>query len=59
VQRPPKAMVIPTGSELIEPGQEPRPGQIIEFNSRILSGYLNEWGAMASRGLPVGDDPEL
>lgn len=59
VQRSPKAHVIPTGSELIDPAHQPRPGQIIEFNSRILAGYLNEWGAMASRGLPVGDDPEL
>ncbi len=59
VQRPPKAHVIPTGSELIQPDQDPQAGQIIEFNSRILSGYLNEWGAVASRGLPVVDNPEL
>ena len=59
VQRPPKAVVIPTGSELIQPGQPGLPGQIIEFNSRILAGYLNEWGAIASRGTPVADDPRL
>lgn len=59
VLKPPKAHVIPTGSELIQPDQSPSPGQIIEFNSRILSGYLNEWGAYATRGLPVIDDPEL
>jgi len=56
---PPKALVIPTGSELIQPGSVVEPGQIIEFNSRILSGYLNEWGAAAHRSLPVTDDPEL
>ncbi|MDK9707350.1 MAG: molybdopterin biosynthesis protein [Desulforhopalus sp.] len=59
VQRPPKAHVIPTGSELIDPVNHPQPGQIIEFNSRILAGYLREWGAIASRNLPVADDPEL
>ncbi|TKB07205.1 molybdopterin biosynthesis protein [Desulforhopalus sp. IMCC35007] len=59
VKKRPKAHVIPTGSELIQPGQVPAPGQIIEFNSRILAGYLNEWGADTSRGLPVMDDPEL
>ena len=59
VQRLPKAHVIPTGSELIQPNQQPKAGQIIEFNSRILAGYLNEWGADASRGLPVIDNPEL
>lgn len=59
VMQKPKAHVIPTGSELIQPEQKPEAGQIIEFNSRILSGYLNEWGAIATRGLPVSDDPEL
>lgn len=59
VQRPPKALVIPSGSELIQPDQEPSAGQIIEFNSRILAGYLNEWGAEATRDLPVRDNPEL
>ena len=33
-------------------------GNIIEFNSRILAGYLNEWGAKATRGLPVVDDQD-
>ncbi len=56
---PPKALVIPTGSELIQPGTQPSPGQIIEFNSRILGGHLTEWGAIARRGDPVTDDPEL
>ena len=59
VQCPPKAVVIPTGSELIQPGQPGLPGQIIEFNTRILAGYLNEWGAIAGRGTPVADDPRL
>ena len=31
VRRPPKVQVIPTGSELIQPGQVAKPGQIIEF----------------------------
>lgn len=59
VQKRPKAHVIPTGSELIQPEQQPQPGQIIEFNSRILAGYLREWGAETTRNLPVSDDPEL
>ncbi len=58
VQVPPKALVIPTGSELVQPGEKSKPGQIIEFNSRILAGYLDEWGANASRSLPIHDDPE-
>ncbi len=57
VRCPPGAMVIPTGSELIQPGERGRPGQIIEFNSRILRGYLQSWGAQAESSLPVKDDP--
>ncbi len=59
VLRQPRATVIPTGSELIQPHNAPRPGEIIEFNSRILSGYLRDWGAEASRSEPVPDDPDL
>ncbi len=58
VKNPPKALVIPTGSELIQPGTQPLPGQIIEFNSRILGGHLTEWGAAVTHGTPVTDNPE-
>ncbi len=55
---PPRVSVIPTGSELIPPGQPVKPGQIIEFNTRILTGYLRQWGADAHAREPVMDDPE-
>lgn len=58
VIRKPRIKVIPTGTELIQPEETPLPGQIIEFNTRILGGYLEEWGAIVSRSLPVQDDPE-
>lgn len=58
VKVPPRVLVIPTGSELIQPGTPPAPGQIIEFNSRILAGTLNEWGAWATGAKPVSDDRE-
>lgn len=56
VKKAPQVQIIPTGSELIQPGETPVPGQIIEFNSRILAGYLNEWGAKAVGTNPVSDD---
>lgn len=59
VKKSPKILVIPTGSELIQPEEQANPGQIIEFNSRILGGYLNEWGGYATRSLPVMDDQDL
>ncbi len=57
VVRRPRAAVIPTGNELIEPDKPPQPGEVIEFNSRILAGYLTTWGAQAKRLTPVSDDP--
>ncbi|MCF6290159.1 MAG: molybdopterin biosynthesis protein [Desulfobacterales bacterium] len=53
----PSVLVIPTGSDVVQPGEELEPGKIIEFNSRILAGYLQEWGAEARRGQVVADDP--
>ncbi len=58
IKEAPQITVIPTGSELIQPGTTPAPGQIIEFNSRILAGYLNDWGAVAKGAAPVSDDKE-
>lgn len=59
IAKPPVVTVIPTGSELIEPGTEVEPGQIIEFNSRILSGSLAQWGAEVRSHPSVSDDPAL
>jgi putative molybdopterin biosynthesis protein len=36
-----------------------RPGQIVEFNSLMLAGYVAEWGGVATRMPPVADRPEL
>ncbi len=49
VRRLPVVAVLPTGSELVQPGSTPRQGQIIEFNSRILCGLIQEWGGRATR----------
>ena len=58
VRRRPKVVIVPTGSELVEPGAELKKGDIIEYNSRILSGLVSEWGGEPLRYAPVRDDPE-
>ena len=57
VQKMPAVLVIPTGSELVQPGEPLQPGNIIEFNSRVLAGYLFEWGVQAERSPIVTDKP--
>jgi len=58
VRRRPVVVVIPTGSELVEPGSQLRKGNIIEYNSRILSALVQEWGGMPLRFDPLPDDPD-
>lgn len=41
----PRVGVIPTGDEIIPPTADPKPGDIVEFNSSIFSAMLREWGA--------------
>jgi putative molybdopterin biosynthesis protein len=59
VRKKPSVIVLPTGSELVQPEQPVKPGNIIEFNSRILAGYVKEWGADAQRSEIVIDDPAI
>jgi putative molybdopterin biosynthesis protein len=49
VRRKPRVAVIPTGTEIVEPGTELKRGDIIEYNSRVLSGIISEWGGETVR----------
>jgi putative molybdopterin biosynthesis protein len=48
VKARPKVGIIPTGDELIQPGEEAKPGAVIDFNSTVLAAFVREWG-----GAPV------
>ena len=56
VRRRPRVAVIPTGNELVPVGAELKPGDIVEFNSLMLSGLLTEWGGDPTALAPVPDD---
>jgi putative molybdopterin biosynthesis protein len=58
VRKNPSVAVIPTGSELVQPECPVEPGNIVEFNSRIIAGYVTEWGGIPVRNDIVIDDPE-
>lgn len=47
VRRKPSVAVIPTGNELVQVGSDLKPGDIIEFNSLVLAGMVEEWGGEA------------
>lgn len=56
VWRAPEVAVIPTGSELVEPGHEIKPGDIVEYNSLVLAAQVRSWGGQPSRYDIVEDD---
>ncbi|MBQ3756070.1 MAG: molybdopterin biosynthesis protein [Oscillospiraceae bacterium] len=47
--------IIPTGDEIVPPCSDPKPGDIMEFNSSIFSAMLSSWGAEA-RTYPIVPD---
>ena len=59
VRRRPVVAIIPTGTELVEPGSPLKKGDIIDFNSTMLAALAAEWGAApVSKGI-VRDDADL
>ena len=56
VKARPKIGIIPTGDELIRPGEEPRPGAVIDFNSTVLGAFVREWGGASVQYPRARDD---
>jgi putative molybdopterin biosynthesis protein len=59
VRKRPVIAVIPTGTELVEPGSDLKRGDIIDFNSTMLSAMATEYGAEPSKKKIVKDDAAL
>jgi len=55
VYRRPRVAIIPTGTELVQPGDTLKPGDIIEYNSLMLGAQAEEAGAVVTR-LPITAD---
>jgi len=56
VRRKPIVTIIPTGTELVSPGDKLEPGNIIEFNSLMISAQIQEWGGEPIRHPIVKDN---
>ena len=55
VYRRPRIAIQPTGTELVTPGSELKPGAIIEYNSLMLAAQAEEAGCIVDR-LPIVAD---
>jgi putative molybdopterin biosynthesis protein len=53
--RRPRVAILPTGSELIPIGADPKPGDILEYNSLVLAAQVKAWGGEATR-FPITPD---
>lgn len=56
VRRRPRVAILPTGSELVPPGTQAGPGQVVEFNSIVLAAQVRDWGGDPARLPMVPDD---
>lgn len=56
VIKKPTVAIFPTGTEIIEPDQEPKEGDIIESNSRMFEAMATQNGANPTRFAPIADD---
>ncbi len=59
VYKLPTVAIFPTGTEIIEPEEEPKDGDIIESNSRMFEAMVKEQGGIPYRFAPTADDYEL
>lgn len=50
--------IFPTGTEMIEPTQTPKDGDIIESNSRMFEAMVKEYGGIGHRFPAIEDDYE-
>ncbi len=58
VRRRPVVTLIPTGSECVPAGEEPGPGELVEYNGPMLAAALTQSGAEPRLLAPVADVPE-
>ena len=56
VRRKPTVTLVPTGTELVRPGEPLEAGRIIEFNSLMMAAQVQEWGGSPIRHTIVPDD---
>ncbi|WP_042345602.1 molybdopterin biosynthesis protein [Bacillus massiliigorillae] len=54
----PIVSIIPTGNELVLPGEQAGTGHLIEYNGTVFASYITEWGGLPNLHDIVPDDPE-
>ena len=58
VREQPRVSVLPTGEELVDPGDTPEPGEIVETNGLLVSSLAAQWGGEPTYRDVVTDDED-
>lgn len=58
VVKKPKVAILPTGNELVQPGTQMKPGDIIEFNGTVFASFIEEWGGEPLLSDIIVDNPK-
>ena len=58
VASPPQVRFVPTGEELVDPGTDPAPGEVVESNGLVVSNLVDWWGGTTTYRDPVTDDAD-
>ena len=59
VYKKPEVKIIPTGNELISSDKEPKQGELVEFNSKMIKSSLLKWSAKAKVTKILPDKKEI
>lgn len=59
VKAKPRVGIIATGDEIIQPGETPTPGAVIDFNSTVLAAFVREWGGVPVKYPRARDDEKI
>ncbi len=54
----PEVTVVPTGEELVSPGEEPGPGETVQSNGIMISSCVRRWGGKPKEREVLSDRPE-
>lgn len=52
----PRVALLPTGTELVQPGAQLKEGDIIEYNTRVFAAMVEAWGGVPARCDIAADD---
>jgi len=58
VAKKPEVAIVPTGEELVPPGDRPGPGQTVQSNGIMIEKFVQDWGGVPEVKSVLSDQPD-